>query len=99
MQPWQPIDHIPVIPEGEIAVFRCALAGALVEVASLRTLLAANELERLDRFQSEPAAVAFLQTRALVRRVLATTTRGGFVLAPEIVPIHCQPAFRIHVYI
>lgn len=31
-------------------------------------------------------------------RVLATTTCGGFVLAPDIVPIQCQPESRIHVY-
>ena len=68
---WQQIDHLPDNIGATLSVFRMPLAESLTDTAPLLAQLEDPERERFHGFKAPAAAAAFLQTRALLRRLLA----------------------------
>ncbi len=58
------------LPPGEVHVWLASLGGQPDAATSLHSLLSADERQRADRFQVEPAREQFVVSRALLRVVL-----------------------------
>lgn len=68
---WQPIDRLPENIGETLAVYRIPLAESLADPAPLLALLEDTERQRFHNFKAPAPAAAYLQTRALLRRILA----------------------------
>ena len=70
---WVRINELPPAASLGTVVFRTPFPSALTKARPLRRWLQPEELERLERFKVESAALHYLQTRALLRIVLTHT--------------------------
>lgn len=73
---WQPIVRLPENIGETLAVYRMPLPDTLADPAPLLALLEDTECQRFQNFKAPAAAAAYLQTRALLRRVLAAALQS-----------------------
>lgn len=84
---WQQIDRLPDGIGETLAVYRMPLAKSLDDPAPLLALLEDSERERFHSFKAPAAAAAYLQTRTLLRRVLAAALQ----CAPQQIHLGATP--------
>lgn len=84
---WQQIDRLPENIGDALAVYRMPLAESLADPAPLLAMLEDTERQRFHNFKAPAPAAAYLQTRALLRRILAAALQ----CAPQEIRLGAAP--------